>query len=149
MRVRKDRNGIKVEGAREDGNYLQAENDAKDPPCSCWCELAAPRCAEWLLHSGFPDNARQQADAIYQEETRVPACCVFDRTGTHVMAQSVLPKADHERVVAVVGLGGHNGLWPQMGYQHWQCRPACHHHHLLHHQYLTLQVRTKFQGPWW
>ncbi|CAH1416345.1 unnamed protein product [Lactuca virosa] len=149
MRVRNDRTGIKVEEAREDGNRLRAENDAKDPPCSCWLELAAPRCAEWLLYSGCPRGARQQADCIYQEETRVSARCVVGKTGTHVVARSVLPKVEHKRVVAVVGLGGHNGLRPQMGYQHCQCLPACHHHLLHHHHHVTLQARTKFWGRWW
>ncbi|CAH1430076.1 unnamed protein product [Lactuca virosa] len=88
MRVRKDRTEIKVEKARKDSNRLRAENDAKDPPCSCWHDLAAPRCIEWLLHSVFPNNAR---------------------TGTHVLARSVLLKANRERVVAVVGLGGWTG----------------------------------------
>ncbi|CAH1430057.1 unnamed protein product [Lactuca virosa] len=150
MRVRKDRIGIKVEEAREDGNRLRAESDAKDHPCSCWCELAVPRCAKWLLYFGCPGGARQQADYIYQEETwvRARARCVVDRTGTHVVARSVLTKAEHKMVAAVVGVGGHIGLQPQMGYQHGQCLPACR-HHLLHHYHVTLQERTKFQGCWW
>ncbi|CAH1434123.1 unnamed protein product [Lactuca virosa] len=146
MRVRKDRTGIKVEEAHEGGNRLRAENDTKDPPCSCWRGLAAPRCGEWLLYSGCPGGAMKQVDYRYQEGIRAGdrAHCVADRSGTHVVAESVISRADHNKVVAIVRSGGHNGLRPQMDYQHWNYRRAFHHHHRV-----TLQARTKFRGRWW